>query len=80
MWKLDRGVGYPLYEFETSKLTNDHTHETRKQAIFSYNKGNFFGLLDFDTTAKDPTLTFRCISIEGETIHTHELKRSQLQK
>ncbi len=80
IYRIDRPDGYPLYEFETSKLTNNHTHPTNDKALFSYNEGNFFGLIDFDTSAEDPTLTFRCISNTGATIHTHSLKRSQLQK
>ena len=80
IYKIERPDGYDLYEFETSKLTNNHTHKTREQALFSYNKGNFFGLIDFDCTAEDPTVTFRGINMEGETFHTFELKRSQLQQ
>jgi alkaline phosphatase D len=80
IYKIKRPNGYDLYEFETSKLTNNHTHGTKTQALFSYNKGNFFGMLTFDTTPADPTVTFRCITVEGKTVHTFTLKRSQLQK
>jgi alkaline phosphatase D len=79
IYRIKRPNGYDLYEFETSKLTNRHTHATRKQAIFSYNKGNFFGMLTFDLTAADPTISFRCITIDGKTVHTMMLKRSQLE-
>jgi len=79
VYKIDRPNGYPLYEFETSKLTNIHTHSTRKQAVFSYNKGNFFGLLTFDLTQADPTVTFQCITIDKKSVYTLTLKRSQLQ-
>ncbi len=78
IYKIDRPNGYPLYEFETSKLTNRHTHGTKSQALFSYNKGNFFGMLTFDLTKPDPELTFRCITIDKETVHTMTLKKSQL--
>jgi len=74
-WKGD----YPLYEFETSKLTNDHTHPTRKEALFSYNEGNFFGKLDFDFTLEDPQFTFSCIANDGTLIHDMKLSRSQLE-
>ena len=80
IYRIERPNGYDLYEFETSKLTNNHTHGTKRQALFSYNKGNFYGRLDFDLTADDPTLTFHCISIDGEPIHAMTLKRSQLGK
>ena len=79
VYKIKRPNGYDLYEFETSKLTNNHTHGTRKQALFSYNKGNFFGLLTFDLAAADPTVTFRCITIDGKCVYSLGLKRSRLQ-
>jgi hypothetical protein len=78
IYKIKRPDGYDLYEFETSKLTNNHTHGTKKQAIFSYNKGNFFGLLDFDLTKEDPEMTFRCITMENEEVYNLTLKQSQL--
>lgn len=65
MFKLGFDIGYPLYEFETAKVTNIHTHDANPHALFSYNKGNFFGLLDFDFSAKDPTLTYRCVTEKG---------------
>ena len=79
VYEIKRPKGYTLYEFETSKLTNNHTHGTKKEALFSYNKGNFFGLLDFDLTKKDPEMTFRCITIDDEEVYNLTLKRSQLQ-
>ena len=78
VYKIKRPNGYDLYEFETSKLTNNHTHGTKKQAVFSYNKGNFFGLLDFDLTKEDPEMTFRCITMENEEVYNLTLKQSQL--
>lgn len=79
VYRIERPEGYPLYEFETSKLTNKHTHGTKKEAIFSYNKGNFFGLLSFDLTKEDPELTFRCITIDKKVVYTLTLKRSDMQ-
>ncbi len=78
IYKMDRDVGYPLYEFESSKLTNNHTHKTKDEALFSYNKGNFFGQIVFDLEKDDPTLTFNCVAIDGETVHSFPVKRSQL--
>jgi len=78
VYQIKRPNGYTLYEFETSKLTNNHTHGTRKQALFSYNKGNFFGMLNFDMTKDDPEMTFACITIDKKTVYTLTLKRSQL--
>ena len=79
IYRIKRPGGYDLYEFETSKLTNNHTHGTKKEALFSYNKGNFFGLLRFDLTRQDPTVTFECITIDGQVVHRFPLKRSQLE-
>ncbi|MBC8348460.1 MAG: alkaline phosphatase D family protein [Verrucomicrobia bacterium] len=78
VYKIKRPDGYDLYEFETSKLTNNHTHGTKKEAVFSYNKGNFFGLLDFDLTKKDPEMTFRCITMEDKEVYNLTLRKSQL--
>ena len=80
VYEIKRPNGYTLYEFETSKLTNNHTHGTKKQAIFSYNKGNFFGQLEFEQGIEDPTVTFKCITIEGKEVYKLQLKRSQLEK
>lgn len=80
IYRIDRPDGYPLYEFESSKLTNHHTHPTRKEALFSYNKGNFYGNLQFDLTAEDPTVTFSCITLEDKLVHSFEVKRSEMQR
>lgn len=80
VYQIHRPDGYTLYEFETSKLTNDHTHGIKKEALFSYNKGNYFGSLSFDLNAEDPVMTFRCITIEGKEVYALSLKRSALQK
>lgn len=79
IYKIERPNGYDMYEFETSKLTNNHTHGTKKEAVFSYNKGNFFGMLNFDLTKPDPEMSFQCITIDGKVVHTFTLKRSQLE-
>ena len=79
IWRIDRPNGYALWEFESSKLTNIHTHPTRKQAEWSYNKGRFFGMLDFDLRPRDPTVTLRAVSSEGEDLHAKTLRRSELQ-
>ena len=79
VYKIERPRGYDLYEFETSKLTNNHTHGTKPQALFSYNKGNFFGMLNFDLSKADPEMTFECITIENEKVYSLTLQRSQLE-
>lgn len=79
VYKIHRPDGYDLYEFETSKLTNDHTHGTKKEALFSYNEGNFFGLLSFDFMKSDPEVMFQCITLDKKSVYSLTLKRSQLQ-
>jgi alkaline phosphatase D len=79
VYKIERPNGYDMYEFETSKLTNLHTHPTKPEAVFSYNEGNFFGLLTFDFTKADPEVTFQCITMDGQSVYSMPLKRSQLQ-
>jgi len=75
-----RPDGYDLYEFESSRLTNRHTHGVVKTPglIWGYNKTCSFARMRFDTTASDPRVTLECISIDGETIHSHVLRASQL--
>jgi len=78
IWKIERPNGYPLYEFESSKLTNIHTHKVMPGSLFGYNKKCSFGLLRFDTTISDPQVTYKIINIDNEVIYTFSIKRSQL--
>lgn len=78
LWKIDREKGYPLYEFNSSRLTNQHVHGEMKAAEFSYNDKQSFGLVDIDTTVDDPTVTYRIGNIDGEEVFKFELKGSQL--
>ncbi|MBW8036149.1 MAG: alkaline phosphatase family protein, partial [Planctomycetes bacterium] len=79
VYKIERPNGYDLYEFESSKLTNMHTHGTNEKALFSYNQGNFFGMLKFDLSKTDPEVTFECITIDKKSVYDMTLKHSQLQ-
>ena len=78
IWKIERPGNYPLYEFVSAKLTNVHTHKTRKKAVWSYNEGNFWGELNFDFTQPDPVATFRCVDISGKVIKEFPLRHSEL--
>ncbi len=62
----------------SSKLTNAHTHECIAGALFCYNADCSFGMLTIDTTASEPTATYEVVNINGETVHTLQLSRSQL--
>jgi len=77
-WKIERDGAYDLYEFESSRLSNIHTHGIMKGSIYGYNKTCSFGLLAFDTRAADPTVTYRIVTIDGKVDHEFVLKRSQL--
>jgi len=78
-WKIERENGYPYYEFNSSRLTNQHVHETKPEAIFSYNAKQSFGLVTFDTTKADPQVTYEVITIDGESVHQLTVKLSELQ-
>jgi alkaline phosphatase D len=78
-WRIERSSGYDLYEVCSSRLTNIHTHECVPGALFCYNEKCSFGLIDFDTQSADPSVTISVVNIDGETVHTLPLKRSQLE-
>ena len=77
-WRIERPNGYALYEFESSRLTNDAVHDLVPGALFGYNAKQSFGLLFFDTTKPDPTVTYRIVSIDGEVKGELTLQRSDL--
>ena len=77
-WKIERKNGYPLYEFESSRLTNQHVHELMPGALFGYNEKQSFGLLTFDTTLDDPTVTYQIVSIDNEIVGEMTIKRSEI--
>jgi len=77
-WRIERSDAYDLYEFNSSRLTNEHVHQTMSEAEFSYNAKQSFGLLEFDTTLSDPAVTYTVRSIDGEDVAQMTLRRSQL--
>ena len=78
LWKIQREGMYPLYEFNSSRLTNQHVHPEMAGAEFSYNKKQSFGIVEFDTTISDPTVEYRIINIDGKQIHSREITRSEI--
>ena len=76
----ERSGAYDLYEFESSKLTNHHTHPVVKTPglVWGYNQTCSFGLMTFDTTHQDPQVMFECVDLEGTTQYKHVLKLSEL--
>ena len=79
LWKIERPKDYPLYEFNSSRLTNQHVHKEMPKAEFSYNKKQSFGLIDFDTTLTNPTITYRIMSIDGEEVFSNTIELNDLQ-
>lgn len=77
---IDRPEGYTLYEFESSRLTNRHTHPVVKTdgLIWGYNETCSFGWMQFDTTTADPQVTFAIIDIDGNRQEEYVLQRSAL--
>ncbi len=77
---IERENGYDFYEFESSRLTNRHTHKVvpTPGLIWGYNQECSFGLMRFDTTQSDPSVTFEAVNIDGEVIHSHVLRAGQL--
>ena len=80
-YKIDTGIKgmYPLYEWQSSRLTNQHVHGLIKHSLFGYNEKQSFGRVDFDLTAADPTVKYTVVNIDGKAVHSLELKRSELQ-
>lgn len=77
-WKIEREGTYPLYEFNSSRLTNQHVHPEMKAAVFSYNKKQSFGTVAFDFSVEDPTVKYDVVDIDGKTQHSLTVKLSEL--
>ena len=77
-WRIERPADYPLHEFSSSRLTNQHVHPEMNAALFSYNDTQSFGEVTFDTTLGDPTVRYDAVTIDGEVAHTLELLHSSL--
>lgn len=80
-YKIETGIEgmYPLYEFSSSRLTNQHVHPLIKSSLFGYNKKQSFGRVDFDLIAKDPSAKYTIVTIDGEKPHSLEINLSELQ-
>ena len=78
-WLIERPNGYPFYEFESSRITNQHVHDRLEGALFSYNELQSFGILTFDTTKADPEVTYAIVNINGEEVYRLTVPRSRLQ-
>lgn len=77
-WKIPRPGAYPLYDLMSSRLTNSETHKLMPGALFGYNEKCSFGLLTFDTVRRDPQVTYEIVNIDGETVYSLPLTKSEL--
>jgi len=75
-WKIERENVYPLYEFQSSRLTNIHTHEIMPEALIAYNEKCSFGLLEFDFI--NERVVFDIVSIDNEKVGRLEIKFDEL--
>ncbi len=80
-YKVDTEINgmYPLFEFSSSRLTNQHVHKLIDHSLFGYNAKQSFEKIDFDLTTEDPTVKYTIINIDGKKIHDLTIKLSQLQ-
>ncbi len=78
---IKREDPYNLVEFESSRLTNVHTHGVVNTPglIFGYNKKCSFGLLHFDTRREDPLVTFTIHTIDDRKVFEYKLSLNRLQ-
>lgn len=77
-WKIERSDGYPLHEFESSRLTNIHRHGKMPGALFSYSEGCSFGILDFICDNLESQVTYRIVDHRGIEIYHHTLLLKEL--
>ncbi len=77
-WLIERQDSYDLYEFGSAHFTNQHTHSIIDGALFGFNATNSFGLLNFDTEADDPEVTYQIVDINGYIRESLTVKSSQL--
>lgn len=80
LWKIERENGYPLFELESSKLVNTHTHDCMEDSerVLCYNEKCSFGKVIFNTKLEDPTATYEIWNIDNEKIDEYTLKLSEL--
>lgn len=77
--RINRREGaYDLYEFESSKLTNNGTHPHAGETLFSYNDDCSFGLLSFDTTPGDAKARFSVVNIDGQELYALTVRAGDL--
>ena len=76
----ERPQGYDLFEFESSRLTNRHTHPVVKTPglLWGYKDKCSFARMEFDTQSEVPKVRMEARSIDDEQMHTYTLRLDQL--
>ena len=81
VYRIDRPSGYAFYEFEPASLggrPGASRVEGIQDCIFAVAGQYAFGEFTFDTSAADPTVTFRMMQEDGTELFTKTLTRSEL--
>jgi alkaline phosphatase D len=76
--RIKRAGAYPLYAFSSAALTIPSKQPAVPGALFARPGAGSFGVLAFDTTAGDPTVTYSIVTADGKVAHTLALRREQL--
>ena len=80
-YKIDTKIEgmYSLYEWQSSRLTNQHVHGLIKHSLFGYNEKQSYGRVDFNLENEDPTIKYTVVNIDGKPVHSMTIKGSELQ-
>ena len=80
LWKIKRDNAYSLYEMESSRLVNSHTHNCMDdpERILCYNDKCSFGKVIFSTSSAEPYVTYEIWSIDNEKIEEFTIKLKEL--
>ena len=81
VYKIDRPSGYSFYEFEPASLGGRPGASNAvkiQDAVFAAASVYAYGEFTFDTSLKDPTVTFRMMKEDGTELYSKTLTRSQL--
>ncbi len=79
VWKIDRLGGYDLYEFQSSRLTSNHTHSCVDDSeCLECHQGRGFGLLRFDFGGPVPTVMYEVWSDRGVRQLSFAVTRDEL--
>jgi len=81
-FRIPRPSGFNFYEFEAASLGGitgpPATNPKWETQLYGINGKYAFGEFTFNTTLKDPTVTFKLIGEEGNVLYELTLKRSEL--